>query len=398
MRCGNVKPNGRVWPKASESHSHLLGISMISKFFAFVFLFILTLGVAACGVGRTEPTGAAPTALPAATATTAPTTTPAPTMTTVSTPTVATEAAAQSGATATQAQPNGMLSIIAQAKGLENFGTLLQSAGLTAELQGKGPVTLFVFPNRAWDELPPAVVNNPALVRQILLNHIAVGHLLMADMVKAGTVASLGDELTVLTGQEGATVQGSNVLDADYAATDGVLHLLDTVILPQAVITDVMALYPAVVGEQTYPMQGNVHIANGQTSPAPYNSVPPTSGPHFPNIVAWQVYSDPFRYEQLIHNLEDSGVIIYYQCATPCPALVDQLRAIAQPYMDAGRHVVVAPNDPTLTLADGSKPHADMGAPIAVVAWRKLLKLNEVDAEKIGQFIEAFEGIDHHVK
>jgi hypothetical protein len=39
-----------------------------------------------------------------------------------------------------------------------------------------------------------------------------------------------------------------------------------------------------------------------------------------------------------------------------------------------------------------------MGAPIAVVAWRKLLKLNEVDGTKIGQFIEAFEGIDHHVR
>jgi hypothetical protein len=114
--------------------------------------------------------------------------------------------------------------------------------------------------------------------------------------------------------------------------------------------------------------------------------------------VAWQLYEQNFPYEQLVHNLEDGGVIIYYQCTGPCPETVEQLRAIAKPFQDAGRHVVVAPNDPTWTLASGTTPHGDMGAPIAVVAWRKLLKLNEVDGTKIGQFIEAFEGIDHHVR
>ena len=358
-----------------------------------VFFILLMLAVTACGADTPEPT-----------ATAAPTAPVEPTATDAITPTVAVETTTPVTATntttqtAAATQPNDMLSVIARAQGLEKFGALLQSSGLTAELQGKGPITLFVVPNTAWDELPTAVTSNPDLVRQILLDHIVEGQSHMADMISAGKVASLGDELTVLAGGEGTTVGGANVLDADYAASDGILHLLDTVILPQAVITDVMALYPSVVGEQTYALQGNMHIANGQTSPVPYNSVPPTSGPHFPNIVAWQVYTEPFRYEQLVHNLEDSGVILYYQCESACPELVEQLQAIAQPYMDAGRHVVVAPNDPTLTLGDGSKPHADMGAPIALVAWRKMLKLEQVDAQKIGQFIEAFEGIDHHVK
>lgn len=362
-------------------------------------LFILfLLGLTACSSDTPEPTVAAPTATAVP-----PTPTVEPTATIAPTPTVAVEVTAPVTATNTTTETaatesNDMLSVIGRARGLEKFGALLQEAGLPTEWQGKGPMTLFVFPNTAWDELPQAVTSNPDLVRQILRDHIAVGQFLMNEMVTAGKVASLGDELTVLAGGEGATIGGANVLDADYQATDGVLHLLDTVILPKAMITDVMALYPSLVGEQTYPMQGNIHIGNGQTSPIAYNSVPPTSGPHYPNIVAWQFYVDPFRYEQLIHNLEDSGVIIYYQCETACPELIEQLRAIAQPYMDVGRNVVVAPNDPTMSLADGSKPHGDMGAPIAVVAWRKMLKLEEVDAQKIGQFIEAFEGIDHHVK
>lgn len=362
------------------------------KLYTLLTPLLLLLGVAfglvGCGANTPEPTAAPPTASPPATATTAPTDTPAP---------PATVAASQPTA-APQAQPNDMLSVIARAKGLENFGVLLQNAGLIEELQGNGPMTLFVFPNTAWAELPPTVADNPDLVRKILLNHIVAGRSLMTDMVTAGEATSLGDELTVLAGQEGGTVQGANVLDADYEATDGVLHLLDTVILPQAIITQVMPLYPAVAGEQTYPMQGNIHIANGQTSPVAYASVPPTSGPHYPNIVAWAVYEEPIRYEQLIHNLEDSGVIIYYQCATACPELVDQVRATVQPYLDEGRHVVVVPNDPTWTLPDGSTPHQDMGAPLAITAWRKLLKLNEVDDEKMRQFIDAFEGIDHHVK
>lgn len=362
-----------------------------------VLFMLMILGLTACGADAPEPTiavpiaTAAPTTAPEATATLAVTPTVAVTTTT---PVTTTTTTTQTAAT----QANDMLSVIARAQGLEKFGALLQSSGLAAELQGKGPITLFVVPNTAWDELPTAVTSNPDLIRQILLDHIVEGQSPMADLISAGKVASLGDELTVLAGGEGTMVGGANVLDADYAASDGTLHLLDTVILPQALITDVMALYPSVVGEQTYAMQGNIHIGNGQVSPVAYNSVPPTSGPHYPNIVAWQVYTEPFRYEQLVHNLEDSGVIIYYQCETACPELVQQLQTIAQPYMDAGRHVVVAPNDPTITLGDGSKPHQDMGAPIAVVAWRKLLKLEQVDVQKISQFIAAFEGIDHHVQ
>ena len=91
-------------------------------------------------------------------------------------------------------------------------------------------------------------------------------------------------------------------------------------------------------------------------------------------------------------------MIIYYQCAAACPDLVAELSAVVQPFIDGGRHVVLVPNDPTWTLPDGDQPHLDMGTPIAVTAWRKLLKLETVDAEKIGQFIETYEGIDHHVK
>lgn len=354
----------------------------------YTLLVVVVLGIAACG---SDAPAATPT-VPPATATSAPTPEPTPTAAPAATATL-------SATTVATTEANDILSVVGRARGLENFVTLLESVGLTEQFQSGEAKTVFVVPNTVWDELPAAVRENSAMVDKIVRNHIVEGRHLMTDMVLSRTVESLaGAPLTVLVGAEGATVQGANVLDADYEADNGILHLLDTVLLPQEIITDVMALYPSMMGEQTFAMQGNIHIAHGQFSPTPYNSTPPTSGPHYADIVAWQLYEQPFPYEQLVHNLEDGGVIIYYQCAEPCPATVERLRTLVQPYQEAGRHVVVAPNDPTWTLTGGITPHADLGAPIALVAWRKLLKLNEVDGTKIGQFIEAFEGIDHHVR
>ncbi|MEM7125443.1 MAG: DUF3105 domain-containing protein [Chloroflexota bacterium] len=152
-----------------------------------------------------------------------------------------------------------------------------------------------------------------------------------------------------------------------------------------------------VAGEEVFESQGNSHLANfGDRSNLEYNSTPPSSGPHYGNLAAWQVYEDPIRYEQLVHNLEDGGVVVYYQCEEACPELFEQLSASVQPYIDSGRHVILAPNDPTWTPGGGQPWHKDMGAPIALTAWGRVLKLDEYDADRIRSFIQRYEGIDHH--
>lgn len=150
--------------------------------------------------------------------------------------------------------------------------------------------------------------------------------------------------------------------------------------------------------EQSLPTLGNTHIAQDSTSPIQYNSVPPTSGPHYPGLAAWAVYREPIRYEQLIHNLEDGGVIIYYQCDDGCPELVDQLDAFARPLIAAGRHLVVVRNDPTWTGDAGSVTplHQDMSTRIALVAWQRIDKFDEFDEARIRAFFERYEGTDHH--
>ena len=359
----------------------------------YALLGIILFGLVFTACQSTPPAADEPTATVAPVATDP----PAPT----DTPSADSNAAAstQEDTNAEAAQAVSLMAMLQRAEGLEDFVSYAESSGLAEKLQDDALYTLFVTPNAAFDSLPEQVRNDADLMAQIMDEHLVEGAFLIQELIEAGGTPNVaGTDIVVMRGGTGGTVNGSNILGADFVGTNGVIHVLDTLLLPPAQQAEIMALYPSVAGEVTYVMQGNIHIEQGETSPVAYNSTPPTSGPHYPNIVAWQVYEEPFAYEQLIHNLEDSGVLIYYQCAEPCPALFQQLSDFAQPYIDAGRHVAVVPNDPSWTTAAGVHPHADMGAPIAVVAWQKLLKLDEFDGDKMAQFIEAYEGIDHHVK
>lgn len=96
--------------------------------------------------------------------------------------------------------------------------------------------------------------------------------------------------------------------------------------------------------------------------------------------------------------MEDGGVIVYYQCEEACPELIEQLTESVEPYINAGRHVIMVPNQPERTVGGGQPLHQDMGAKIALTAWTKVLKLDEYDAAVIDHFIRRYEGIDHHVR
>jgi len=292
-----------------------------------------------------------------------------------------------------------ILTAIGRAEGLEQFAQLAAQIGLTDELSGDGPLTILLPTNNAFAQLPATVHEDADLMGAILREHIIDGAHTLDGMTTPMTVTTLlGDPLSLLVGQTGGSILGANVLSGDFVVDNGIIHIIDTVILPPAIEAEVLARYEPLVGETLQPMQGNIHIPNNETSTIAYRSIPPTSGPHYPNIAPWQFFEDPWRYEQLIHNLEDAGIVIYYQCAEPCPELIAQLREIAQPLIDSGRHLLVAPNDPTWTTPNGDHPHQEMAAPIVVTAWRRSLHLDTVDAEKITAFVEAFEGIDHHVK
>ena len=124
--------------------------------------------------------------------------------------------------------------------------------------------------------------------------------------------------------------------------------------------------------------QGNLHIASETTSHEPYNSDPPTSGPHLPYIAPWGVHTRPIARELQVHNLEDGGVVVQYNCE--CPDVVDRLRAIVTKY---DRQVILA-------------PYPGMKSRIALTAWTRIDTMDALDEGRVRRFIDAYRGIDHH--
>jgi hypothetical protein len=130
----------------------------------------------------------------------------------------------------------------------------------------------------------------------------------------------------------------------------------------------------------SYPDLGNAHIQSLTEPHAPYNSGPPTSGSHLPYIAPWGIHTEPIPKELQVHNLEDGGVVVQYNCPTGCPDLVDKLKAIVQRYE---RQVLLA-------------PYTGMKTRIALTAWTRLDAFDEFDEGRIVRFIGAYRGIDHH--
>ena len=126
------------------------------------------------------------------------------------------------------------------------------------------------------------------------------------------------------------------------------------------------------------PLQGNDHIASIKAPHVAYNSNPPTSGPHVGNLARWGIHRAPVPKELQVHNLEDGGVIIQYNCQN-CPDVVSKLKKIAKGY----NRILLA-------------PYPNMDERFALTAWGKIDTFSEFSEGRIIRFIEAYIGIDHH--
>jgi len=114
----------------------------------------------------------------------------------------------------------------------------IKTAGLTDKLTGKGPFTVFAPTDEAFKKLPPgaleALLKDSAKLKAVLSYHVVAGHVLAKD-VKSGEVMTLqGTALTAAVSSSGVQVNGAHVKQADIAATNGVVHVIDAVIMPKS--------------------------------------------------------------------------------------------------------------------------------------------------------------------
>jgi uncharacterized surface protein with fasciclin (FAS1) repeats len=120
----------------------------------------------------------------------------------------------------------------------EDFSTLVaavQAAGLVETLKGPGPFTVFAPANGAFAKLPPGTIttllqNIPQLTR-ILAYHVVAGKFTQADLRNQSAATSLEGSPIPLDFSEGFEVKNATVVAADIEADNGVIHVIDTVIL-----------------------------------------------------------------------------------------------------------------------------------------------------------------------
>ncbi|MFZ4757689.1 MAG: fasciclin domain-containing protein [Burkholderiaceae bacterium] len=115
--------------------------------------------------------------------------------------------------------------------------TAVKAAGLVETLKGPGPFTVFAPTDAAFAKLPAGTVDgllkDPAKLRSILTYHVVPGKVMAKD-VRTGDVKTVQGQTIALKADMGkVTVNGANVTSADVAATNGVIHVIDTVILPK---------------------------------------------------------------------------------------------------------------------------------------------------------------------
>jgi uncharacterized surface protein with fasciclin (FAS1) repeats len=136
-----------------------------------------------------------------------------------------------------------MKDIVDTAVGAGKFNTLVaavKAAGLVETLKGAGPFTVFAPTDDAFAKLPKGTVEdllkpeNKAKLTSILTYHVVPGKTMAAALAgkKMGVKTVQGTEVAV-DGTSGVMVGGAKVVTADVAASNGVIHIIDTVLMPK---------------------------------------------------------------------------------------------------------------------------------------------------------------------
>lgn len=133
--------------------------------------------------------------------------------------------------------------IVDTAVGAGSFKTLVaavQAAGLVDTLKGKGPFTVFAPTDEAFAKLPKGTLEsllkpeNKEKLAAILTYHVVAGKVLAKDVVKLSEAKTVqGSSVKILVSDGKVKVDGANVVKTDIETSNGVIHVIDAVILPQ---------------------------------------------------------------------------------------------------------------------------------------------------------------------
>ncbi len=133
-------------------------------------------------------------------------------------------------------QAKDIIETAVAAGSFKTLATALTAAGLVDTLKGKGPFTVFAPTDEAFAKIPKAdldaLLKDKAKLTSVLTYHVVAGKVMAAD-IKPGKIKTLqGSDINVST-SSGVTVDNAKVTKADIVADNGVIHVIDTVLMPK---------------------------------------------------------------------------------------------------------------------------------------------------------------------
>lgn len=145
-----------------------------------------------------------------------------------------------SSAVTLRAQSKDIVETAVAAGSFKTLAKALGAADLVGTLKGAGPFTVFAPTDEAFAQLPAGTLEsllkpeNKQKLQRILTYHVVAGKVTASDVVKLEKAKAVsGDSITVSTHQGGVRVDGARVTATDIAASNGVIHVIDAVILPK---------------------------------------------------------------------------------------------------------------------------------------------------------------------
>ncbi len=147
---------------------------------------------------------------------------------------------AASSTTAVKAQTKDIVDTAVAAGSFQTLAKALQAADLVTTLKGAGPFTVFAPTDEAFAKLPAGTLENllkpenKAALQRILRYHVVPGKVMAADVAKLRSAKAVsGDSLTIAARDGGVTIDNARVVKTDVVAGNGVIHVIDAVILPK---------------------------------------------------------------------------------------------------------------------------------------------------------------------
>lgn len=132
--------------------------------------------------------------------------------------------------------PKNIVETAVAAGTFKTLAIALEKAGLLETLSGAGPFTVFAPTDEAFAKVPKealdALLAKPEDLKKVLLLHVVAGKVMAADAAKLKEAETVGGTKLPIDATDGVKFGGSKVVTADIAASNGVIHVIDTVILP----------------------------------------------------------------------------------------------------------------------------------------------------------------------